>query len=99
MVIIPLPTKLEAFKELKETTNEEVQTILGICGYYYRFKLCYADMFLTKKGFTIELTVQFQLYFDTLIRSLSEPPIVIHPNSNDTYYLHTDASKYAWGMY
>ena len=100
--ITPLPEKLDSIqKMLPPKTPKEVKQFLDLIGYYRKVVPRFLDLArplnaLTRKNVEFEWTQVCQESLYLLKASLMTEPILIYPNSNLSYVLFTDASKYAW---
>ncbi|MCG8430404.1 MAG: reverse transcriptase, partial [Candidatus Omnitrophica bacterium] len=98
----PLPDKLKAIQEMPAPTNpKEIRQFLGLAGYYRKFVPRFADLSrpltkLTRKDEKFVWTKECQASFQILKESLCKDPILKYPDTNKSYMLFTDASKYAW---
>ena len=103
--ISPLPSKIEAIKEIPvPTTIKEVCSFLGLSGYYRRFIKNSATILapLTKpttKARTNQFnwTAECQHAFNTLQACLCNSPVLVHPNFHKEFMLQTDASDIGLG--
>ena len=84
----PLPAKLEAIQKMLPSTNvTELQSFLGLIGYYRRFIPSFADsaqaLFnLLKKDVELKWDKAFQSNFEDLKQALCSTPILRFPNYN-----------------
>lgn len=95
------PEKIEAIRSWpKPTSNSELHTFVGLCGYYRRFIKEFATIIrpledlLRKssgKAGTFEWSSTQDISFSLLKTKLSEAPILSYPNKTDTFILDTDA--------
>ena len=79
-----------------------VRGFLGMAGWYRKFIPHFAAIArplvdLTKKDAVWNWTPQCQQAFDALRRALTTAPVLILPDPNKDYILHSDASDYAMG--
>lgn len=96
----PLAAKIEAIRVFKTPVSKKnVRAFLGLSGYYRRFIKNYAEMAvplsdLTKKELPdkVRWTEKEQEAFDNLKTALSSEPVLVGPNFDKPFYLHTDAS-------
>ena len=97
------PEKIRAIRELREPKNiKQVQQFLGLCGYYRRFIMSYAEIVaplfaLLRKETIWHWGADQQVAFDTLKRKLVEEPILRQPDFTKQFYIYTDASNAAIG--
>jgi hypothetical protein len=86
----------------KPTKPKNVKEFLGLTGYYQQFIKQYADIVdplnnLTRKNVKFIWCDKCDHSFHTLIKSLSEKPILAFPNFDAPFYLSTDASQVGIG--
>jgi RNase H-like domain found in reverse transcriptase/Reverse transcriptase (RNA-dependent DNA polymerase)/Ty3 transposon capsid-like protein/Integrase zinc binding domain/Chromo (CHRromatin Organisation MOdifier) domain/gag-polyprotein putative aspartyl protease len=97
------PKKTEAIQNLQVPhTIKEVQTFLGITGYYRKFVKGYADIAaplfsLLKKESVWNWNSDSQEAFEKLKKNLMEYPILRIPNLSKKFQIYTDASGLALG--
>ena len=100
--IQPLPEKLESIAKMPAPKNpKEVKQFLGLVGYYRKFVPRFADIsrvltHLTKKDVEFKWTPECKNCFQILKEFLQQAPILRYPDSQASYTLYTDASKYAY---
>jgi hypothetical protein len=80
------------------TTKKQIQSFLGMAGYYRRFIPKFADIVrpltnLTKGGEHYTWTPECQAAFQTIKAHLTKPPILAYPDFTLPFELHTDASN------
>ena len=98
--IAPQEAKTDAIKRLlTHTTVKDVRAFLGMAGYYRQCIQNFAKYAvplnaLTKKHARIEWTDECQRSFDELKNALVNDRVMIYPDVNKRYQLHTDASDY-----
>ncbi len=103
--VSPLPSKVEAIQLIPvPQTVKEVRSFLGLSGYYRRFIKNYASISapLTKlttktNAHQFHWTPECQHAFDTLQTCLCNSPVLVHPNFDKEFLLHTDASDIGLG--
>ena len=101
--IHPLPSRIEAIKNLGPPTNvKAVRSFLGMAGYYRNFIENFATIAspltdLTKVREPFRWGPEQQRAFDTLKTALVTAPILAHPDVSRPYILYTDASDKAIG--
>ncbi len=81
---------------------KEVCTFLGMCGYYRQCIPGFAEIAeplqaLTKKSVRFDWNEDRQKSFDRLKAMLCSAHVMIHPDTQQEYQLHTDASDFAVG--
>jgi hypothetical protein len=82
--------------------KKDVQSFLGLAGYYRKFVHNFADVAkplheLTKDNVEFEWSDKHQKAFETLRNALITPPILAFPNFDREFIIATDASKYGVG--
>lgn len=97
------PAKTDALRErVPPTTVKELQTFLGLAGYYRRFVRNFADIAaplyeLTHKDSIWAWKQPQQDAFRALCKSLTEAPVLQLPNWEQPFIVFTDASGVALG--
>lgn len=97
------PEKIVAIKNWPTPTNvKQIQSWLGITGYYRRFIRSYGEIALplTKlihKTATFQWTMDQQKSFEALKNALTTQPVLLLPDLSKTFTLTTDASKHSVG--
>ena len=81
---------------------KDVMAFLGLTGYYRRFVLGHSSLAtplsdLTKKDAAWVWGTKEQAAFDKLKQALSTAPVLVTPDNDKPYVMHTDASNYAIG--
>ena len=100
--IYPLPEKLDTIQNMPKLRNpREIKQFLGLCGYYRKFVLHFADIlrplakltgYNIKWNWCTKCDLSFQLMKDFLISA----PILRYPDTSKLYTIFTDANKYGW---
>lgn len=83
-------------------TVKEVQSFLGLAGYYRKYVPGYARItiplcLLTHAGAKFEWGERQQSSFDTIKDALTSAPILAHPNFDHPFIIQTDASENGLG--
>lgn len=97
------PKKVESIVKFPRPTNiKEVQSFLGACNYYRRYIQNYAGLArplyaLCKKDVDFIWDADCENAFSKFKTLLSNPPILIYPDFNKQFILHTDSSDFAVG--
>ena len=84
------------------STITQVQSFLGFANFYCRFIYNYSKIAkpltdLTKQNQQFQWTPEAEAAFLQLKKSLTQDPLLVHPDSAKPYTVHTDASNYAIG--
>jgi dUTPase len=96
------PSKIEAVKEWpRPTSKKDVQSFMGLCGYYRRFIPDFSTVAepltkLTRKGFQFAWTEEEERAFKELKDRLMSTSVMAHPNFGKDagrFILDTDASS------
>lgn len=94
--------KIQAARPPK--TKKEVQSFLGLTGFYREFIPHYAEVAnplveLTKKGASnaVKWTSEHDKAFATLKQHMAAPPVLLAPNLQEEFVLRTDASNVTLG--
>ena len=101
--IQPNPTLVDKIKNCVRPSNKsKIRTFLGLASYYRRFikdfsKIARPLYNLTKKDEPFCWTDECERVFTYLKECLISYPIVVYPDYNKPFILHTDASDYAIG--
>lgn len=101
--VSPDPEKVRAIKgHPVPKSTREVQSFLGIAGYYRRFIKGFANLakpltLLLAKGATFNWEQDQQKAFDSLREALCSEAVLIYPNFAEPFILATDASGVAIG--
>ena len=97
------PQKVEAVASWEQpTTVTEVQSFLGLAGYYRRFiegfsKIAGPLHCLTRKGVNFEWTDRCEESFQTLKEKLTSAPVLTLPEGNEGFEVYSDASRQGLG--
>ena len=97
------PEKTDAIQSYSAPKNvKEVRMFLGLCNYYRKFIHNYSKITtplneLLHKDRKFQWTDDCQRAFDTLKTKLTSAPILVFPDFNKEFILHTDASGTAIG--
>jgi hypothetical protein len=95
------PEKMKVLKKMPPPRNVgEVRRFTGLASYYRRFIKDYADISeplsrLTKKNEEWRWGEEQQQAYESIIKSLTEPPVLTFPDFKKQFVLETDASKRA----
>jgi hypothetical protein len=101
--IQPNPALVEKIKNCpRPTTKTKVRSFLGLASYYRRFIRNFSGIArplynLTKQDEVFAWTEECEQAYEHLRKCLTSYPIVIYPNFEKSFLLHTDASNYAIG--
>ena len=101
--ISPDQSKIEAIYNIPTpNTIKELQSFLGLANYYRRFVKNYAHIAkplheLTKSMHTFLWNTAHQVAFNSIKEKLATAPVRHHPDMNQPFILHTDASSVALG--
>jgi hypothetical protein len=84
------------------TTASEIQSFLGLAGYYRRFikdfsKIAKPMMKLHEKNKTFEWTKECQVSFEELTKCLTSAPVLVLPDLTKKFDLYCDASRQGLG--
>ena len=101
----PQEDKVAAIRQWpRPQTKKQVRSFLGLVGYYQRFIPGYATLAsplndLTRKALPdrVQWTEGAEVAFRTLGVALCEEPVLITPDFNAPFVLHTDASEVGLG--
>ena len=97
------PRKIEAVSEWpRPTTVTEIQSFLGLAGYYRRFvqdfsKIAAPMTRLTQKNVKFVWSDAFENSFQLLKEKLTTTPVLILPNGEDKFTVYCDASRVGLG--
>jgi hypothetical protein len=105
--IKPDPTLTKAVSDFPQPkTIKDVQSFLGLSGYYRRFIKDYAKIAeplieqlrqLKEKNYHLNWTTKCTTAFETLKKKLTNAPIMSTPNFNEPFILELDACEYGLG--
>ncbi|CAF1521526.1 unnamed protein product [Adineta ricciae] len=105
--IKPDPTLTKAVTEFPQPrTIRDIQSFLGLSGYYRRFIKDYAKTAepllkqlrqLKDKNYHLNWSTDCTLAFETLKKKLTSAPIMATPNFNEPFILELDACEYGLG--
>ncbi|XP_042320340.1 uncharacterized protein LOC121929090 [Sceloporus undulatus] len=98
--ITPLQAKVEVIQDWpRPKSRKQVQSFLGLSGYYRRFVPHYSqiaapltDLTGSKKPKIVKWTEGCQEAFDTLKRALTSDPVLMAPDFDKPFTIATDAS-------
>lgn len=81
------------------STPKDLKALKHYLGWYHKFISHFADIAaplknLKKKDVKWQWTPDCQASFDTIQLSLQNPPVLIQPDLNQPFQVHTDASKH-----
>lgn len=100
----PNPDKIKAVQNFKiPKTKKDIKSFLGLLGYYRKFINNFAKITkpmtkLLKKDAIINVDdPEYKTCFEYCKNLLTNEPILIYPDFNQTFHLTTDASNYAIG--
>ena len=97
------PQKVEAVASWEQqTTVTEVQSFLGLAGYYRRFTEGFSKIagplhYLTRKGVKFEWTDRGEGSFQTVKEKLTSAPVLTLPEGNEGFEVYNDASHKGLG--
>jgi hypothetical protein len=105
--IKPDPTLTKAVSNFPQPkTIKDVQSFLGLSGYYRRFIKNYAKIAeplikqlrqLKEKNYHLNWTPECTIALETLKKKLTNAPIMSTPNFNESFILELDACEYGLG--
>ena len=80
---------------------KEIKQFLGLCSYYRKFVLHFADISrplakLTGHKVEWDWCTKCDLSFQMMKDFMISAPILKYPETNKPYTIFTDASKYGW---
>lgn len=99
----PDPSKFQVILDWPTPSNsKEVQSFLGLVGYFRRFIKDYAKIAvpltrLTRKDTKFDWTEECAQAFEEMKRLVTNPPLLAYPDFDTKFILQTDASDYAIG--
>ena len=101
----PQAQKVEKIRDWPQPrTKKQVKSFLGLLSYYQKFIKNYStiaaplyDLTRQRNPNTVRWTPETQAAFDTLKAILCEEPVLISPDFNKPFVLHTDASATGLG--
>lgn len=97
------PAKCLAIREAPVPKSvSQLRSFLGLASYYRRFVQNFAEIatplhLLLRKGTPWIWGPDQRAAFDTLRESLSDPPVLAHPQFDQPFLVYTDASDFALG--
>lgn len=100
---LPDPSNVTKLVGMKPpTTVTQVRSFLGLCNYYRKFVPGYAQVAQplikrTKKATRFMWSAASQTAFDTLIRHLTQAPLLAYPRFDRDFVVAVDASQHACG--
>ncbi|CAF1352468.1 unnamed protein product [Rotaria sp. Silwood1] len=100
--IKPDPGLIDSVKLFPQPTRlKDIQSFLGLTGYYRKFIKDYAKIRSHQKSKpppnNIEWSVECTIAFERLKTALTQAPILRAPNFNEPFILETDACDYGLG--
>jgi hypothetical protein len=101
--IIPDPNKIQAIKEMPAPKDKsEVRSFLGLCSYNRKFIPNFAFTSeplnaITREQIPFTWGQQQKDAFDSLKQSLTQSPILRHPDFNEPFLIQTDACDMGLG--
>jgi hypothetical protein len=83
---------------MPHTTTSEIQSFLGLAGYYHRFindfsKIAKPMTKLLEKNKTFEWTAECQASFEELRKCLTSAPVLVLPYLTKKFDIYCDASR------
>lgn len=93
--------KTRCIKEFKQPKNiKELQRFLGMCNYFRTHIRGYSYIArnlynLLKKNVPYNWTEKFKNAFEALKNALTSPPVLIHPNYEETFIITCDSSDHS----
>ena len=93
--------KVKTIQEWPEPRKvKDIQSFLGFANFYWRFIFNYSDIIipltrLTRKGITLNFTLECRESFKTLKKAFTTAPVLTHWVPNAQIILKTDTSDYA----
>ena len=100
--IYPLPEKLDTIQNMPKLRNpKEIKQFLGLCSYYRKFVLHFADISrplakLTGHQVEWDWCTKYDLSFQMMKDFLISAPILKYPDTTKLNTIFRDASKYGW---
>ena len=101
--IMPLPDKVQAIKNIAvPTTKKQLRSFIGIINYYrdmwiHRSEVLSPLTSMTSKQAKWNWDAKCQKAFQEIKRIVSRETLLAYPNFNETFEIHTDASKQQLG--
>ena len=101
--IMPLPSKVEAIKNIAApTTKKQLRSFIGLINYYrdmwkHRSGILTPLSSMTSKQAKWNWDDKCQKAFDTIKKLVARNTLLSYPNFNETFDIHTDASKLQLG--
>ena len=100
---MPLPSKVEAIKNIAApTTKKQLRSFIGLINYYrdmwkHRSGILTPLSSMTSKQAKWNWDDKCQKAFDTIKKLVARNTLLSYPNFNETFDIHTDASKLQLG--
>lgn len=101
--IRPDPDKISAIVNFPVPTSvRQVRRFMGMCGYYGKFVENYSSLSspitdTIRKHAKFTFTAEALESFHKLKEALVCEPVLVHPNFEEPFFIHCDASKYGVG--
>jgi hypothetical protein len=101
-VSVDLSKVKDVLNWMPPTTASEIQSFLGLAGYYRRFikdfsKIAKTMMKLLEKNKAFEWTVECQASFEELRKQLTSAPVLVLPDLTKKFDIYCDASRQGLG--
>ena len=97
--IMPTPQKVKAIQKIAvPTKKKQLRSFIGMVNYYRDMWIRRSDILapltkLTSKEAKRQWTNEHQSAFDTIKKIVTEETLLVHPDFNEPFEIHTDASK------